>query len=67
MATAIFATDEYRQDLVVGYYLHYLDRPVDPGGLAAWTMQLKAGVRDEVVIAGIEDSEAHEFFNKVLP
>jgi len=64
VATAIFASDEYRGHLVDGFYQRFLDRPADVGGLAAWANALKAGRRDEVVLAGIMDSDSREFFNK---
>ena len=65
--TAIFASDEYRQHLVESMYEHFLDRPSDPGGLAAWTGQLKIGGTDFELIAGMTDTTSQEFFNKTAP
>jgi len=67
VASAIFASDEYRQHLLDGLYLHFLDRHVDQSGLNTWTGALKSGVRDEVVLASIMDTDVHEFFNKTAP
>jgi hypothetical protein len=53
VAAAIFASDEYRHDLVQGFYLRYLHRPADAGGLSAFVNALKAGARDQDVIAAI--------------
>ena len=48
-------------------YEHFLDRPSDPGGLAAWTGQLKLGGTDFELIAGMTDTTSQEFFNKTAP
>jgi len=44
-----------------------LDRTADAGGLAGWSNLLKQGVRDEIVLANIMDTDSHEFFNKTAP
>jgi len=67
VATAIFASDEYRQHLVESMYEHFLDRSSDPGGLAAWTGQLKLGGTTFELIAGMTDTTSQEFFNKTAP
>jgi autotransporter-associated beta strand protein len=55
-AEQIFATDEFRQDLVQSYYQRFLNRSADPGGLRASLAALKTGVRDETLIAVILSS-----------
>jgi hypothetical protein len=62
VASAIFASDEYRGDLIQGYYQQYLDRPAETAGENAWLAFFRQGGRDEAVIAGIIGSA--EFFNK---
>jgi hypothetical protein len=55
-AENIFATAEYRQDLVQSYYQTYLHRSADPGGLKASVAALGNGVTDEMLIAVIVSS-----------
>jgi hypothetical protein len=62
IASAIFGSTEYRQDLVEGYYQSLLGRPADKSGLANFADALAGGVRDEQVMADIFGSE--EFFGK---
>jgi hypothetical protein len=59
----IFASTEYKQDLVESYYGRFLDRPADAAGLNQFTAQLKAGVSDFDVMAELMGSD--EYFNKV--
>jgi hypothetical protein len=55
-AENIFATNEYRQDLVESYYQTYLHRSADPGGLSASVAALANGVTDEMLISVIVSS-----------
>jgi autotransporter-associated beta strand protein len=55
-ARMIFATTEYRQDLVESYYQTYLHRAADTGGLNASVAALANGVTDEMLIAVIVSS-----------
>jgi uncharacterized protein (TIGR03118 family) len=61
VATIIFTSQEFRQDLVRADYLEFLHRPADPTGLAAFVNALNMGARDEQVNAGLIGSA--EFFN----
>ena len=60
-AQNIFATNEYRQDLVERYFQTYLHRNADAVGLNASVAALKNGVSDEMLIAVIVSSP--EFFS----
>jgi hypothetical protein len=53
VAAAIFASNEYRQDLVQSYYLRFLHRAADKGGLGTFVNALNQGARDQDVIAAI--------------
>jgi uncharacterized protein (TIGR03118 family) len=53
VALAVFTSEEYRTDLVTGFYQTYLRRTPDSGGLAYWVAALNNGERDEGVIAAI--------------
>ncbi len=64
VAAAILNTTEYRQNLVAGFYLQYLERNADQAGLNALVNMLSAGAHDEQVLAIIVASD--EFFNKTL-
>ncbi len=64
MAAVVFASDEYHRDVVKGIYLQFLERPVDPTGLAGWTMGLDMGLTDGDVIAMIVGTPGGEFFTK---
>jgi hypothetical protein len=55
------AGDEYRKNLVAGFYQTFLDRSADPGS-AAWVGLLHAGVRDETVLAYLLGTP--EYYNK---
>ena len=56
VAEQVFATTEYRQDLVQSYYQRFLNRSADTGGLNAFTAALQNGVPDETIIAAIVSS-----------
>jgi hypothetical protein len=64
VAGVIFASDEYRGDLVQSYYQRFLDRTAEPAGLASWVAFMKTH-SDQEVIAGIIGST--EYYNKVAP
>jgi hypothetical protein len=53
VAAQLFASAEFKQDLVQGFYQRLLERAADPGGLSFWAGQLQAGVTDDQVIAAI--------------
>jgi uncharacterized delta-60 repeat protein len=63
IASAIFASAEFRQDLIQGYYQSILGRPAGRSGLTIFTNALAAGARDEQVLADIFASD--EFFAKL--
>jgi hypothetical protein len=56
VAATIFASTEYRQDLVGGYYLRFLHRPADSAGLGSFVSALANGAKDEDVIAALVGS-----------
>jgi uncharacterized protein (TIGR03118 family) len=60
VASVVFGSDEFKSDLVGGFYASILHRPAESGGLAFWVAAMKNGVRDEDVVAGILGSA--EFF-----
>jgi hypothetical protein len=47
----IFGSNEFRQDLVSGYYQRFLRRPADAAGLAGFVSALAHGDSDEATIA----------------
>jgi hypothetical protein len=51
IAEHVFATHEFRQDLVQSDYQRFLDRKADPGGLNAAVAALQNGLSDETLIA----------------
>jgi hypothetical protein len=59
VAERIFASTEFRHDLVQSYYQRFLNRTADTGGLNAFTNALNKGARDEDVIAGIVSSQEY--------
>jgi hypothetical protein len=61
VAAQLFASAEYEQNLVNGYYATYLHRTADPGGLAFFSGQLANGTRDEDVLAQMLGSQ--EYFS----
>jgi hypothetical protein len=65
VADLIFASEEYRVDLVRNIYLRYLDREVEPNGLAIWTGLKKTGISDDYLLAQIlGETNHHEFYDK---
>ena len=56
VATALFASIEYRQALVEDFYLGILGRPADAAGLASWLGFLGAGGSEYAVAAAFMDS-----------
>jgi hypothetical protein len=63
IAAAIFASTEYRRDLVESDYMTFLDRQADPSGLQLFMTALAQGTRTEVIMADILGS--NEFFSKL--
>jgi hypothetical protein len=59
VAEAIFASTEYRQDLVTGFYEAYLDRSPDQTGLNAFVASLGQVSRDEDVVAAMLGSDEY--------
>jgi hypothetical protein len=59
VAAAIFASDEYRNDLVSSDYTQFLHRNADTVGLAAFAKALGQGARDEGVVAAIAASDEY--------
>ena len=60
VATAIFTSTEFRQDLVQSDYQNFLHRAADPSGLGTFVNALAHGTSDEQVAADIIGSA--EFF-----
>jgi autotransporter-associated beta strand protein len=56
VAENVFASTEYRQDLVESYFQTYLGRSADPVGLNASVAAMQNGMPDETVIAVIVSS-----------
>jgi hypothetical protein len=63
IVSAIFASAEYRQDLIRDYYHSILGRPADSTGLALFAGALAGGTHDEAVVAELFGSA--EFFAKM--
>jgi autotransporter-associated beta strand protein len=63
VAGVIFTSDEYRADLVQGWYQQYLHRPADTAGLESFVSALRQGTRDEAALAAIVGSD--EYFAKL--
>jgi hypothetical protein len=59
IADKIFASTEFRQDLVQSDYQRFLNRTAESGGLNAFTNALKNGATDEDVIATIVSSQEY--------
>jgi hypothetical protein len=57
ITSAIFASTEYRQDIVQGYYLSILGRSADKTGLAIFISALAGGKSDEEIMADIFGSD----------
>jgi diacylglycerol kinase len=53
VAWEILSSTEYRSDLISSYYVAYIQRAPDPGGLATFLAGLASGAGDEAVQAGI--------------
>jgi PKD repeat protein len=65
VASAIFASTEYDQDLVQKFYTKYLGRSADPTGLTNFVNGLQTGMHDEDVILSIVTSG--EYFVRAQP
>jgi hypothetical protein len=65
VASAFFASNEYRTEQVQSYYHQFLDRTAEPGGLNSWMAHLQHGDGDDQVIAAIIGEPHLEFFNKI--
>jgi hypothetical protein len=63
VAAAIFASTEYRQATVAGYYERFLGRAPDKSGLDTFALALAHGARDEDIVGAILGSD--EFFDKL--
>jgi hypothetical protein len=63
VASAIFSSQEYLQDLVGGMYQRFLNRPADTAGLNGYVAQLQARVSIDNITAAILGSD--EFFGRV--
>ncbi|HEV3118154.1 MAG TPA: PQQ-dependent sugar dehydrogenase [Gemmataceae bacterium] len=59
VALHVLFSSEARQVQVAGFYLSFLKRQADQGGLAAFENQLLQGVREQVVIAEIIASDEY--------
>jgi uncharacterized membrane protein len=64
VASALFASAEYRQDLVEGFYQQVLDRELDASGRATWVGLADSGSSDDVVLAAIIGEGGAEYFQK---
>jgi uncharacterized protein (TIGR03118 family) len=63
VATIIFTSPEFRNDLVRSYYTRFLHRNADAGGLATFVGLLNQNTRDEEVIADLVGSA--EYFGRL--
>jgi hypothetical protein len=63
VASDIFASTEFLQDMVEGFYQTFLHRPAEPAGLNSWVADLQGGLGEAQVIAGIVGSR--EYFSRV--
>jgi uncharacterized protein (TIGR03118 family) len=59
VATIIFTSAEFRQDLVQSDYQRFLRRAADSGGLSGFTAALQQGVRDEQIILAMVSSDEY--------
>jgi uncharacterized protein (TIGR03118 family) len=57
VAAEVFASLEFRQDLVRSSYQRFLHRAAETGGLNGWVALLQAGQSDQLVVAGIVGSD----------
>ena len=62
VAATVFASTEYRQDLVSAFYRDFLQRPADDSGLAGFVGALGQGAEDADVLTAILSSP--EYFNR---
>jgi hypothetical protein len=62
IAADILGSLEYQQDLVKGYYLHYLDRPADASGMQYFINSMTQGASDQNIVAAILGSA--EYYGK---
>jgi hypothetical protein len=58
-SAGLLSSDEYRTDLVKGWYQKYLGRAADAAGRAASAAALAAGATDEQVIAALVGSDEY--------
>ena len=64
VSTAFLTSQEYRTNLVEAYYMTFLQRQADPGGLTTWVEGLNAGSTDQQVLAGIfGSSEGYQIWS----
>jgi hypothetical protein len=56
VALGFLYSTEHLTEVVNGYYLDLLRRPIDPAGARGWVLAIQAGARDEEIIAGIVSS-----------
>jgi uncharacterized protein (TIGR03118 family) len=63
VATEIFSSGEFRQDLVQGFYQSLLHRAADAGGLAFFLNAVNNGNTDQQIIALMAGSD--EYFSRV--
>jgi len=61
-AASFLYTDEFKTDIVNGYYQRFLGRNSDAGGVSYWVSQLQHGVTDEALISLLVSSP--EYFYK---
>jgi N-acetylneuraminic acid mutarotase len=59
VATSIFTSPEHDIDLVSGWYVTFLRRPPDGGGLNSFVTALMLGARDETLIAAMVGSDEY--------
>jgi hypothetical protein len=63
VAAGVFASPEFLQDMVQGYYQSFLHRSGGPAEVDAWTGLLQQGLTDDQVIAAFVGSE--EYFDRL--
>lgn len=61
VAYMLLTSQEYRTNLVEGYYQQFLGREADPGGLSTWVGSLDSGADDQSVLEGLLGSD--EFYS----
>ena len=59
VAFGFLYSGEHLTTVVNGYYLHLLDRDIDPTGGQSWVSAIQGGARDEQIIAGIVASDEY--------